>query len=249
MVGSGPATGGGRRWLCAAAAVGVLAGTSGCGVWGLRPGRPTEGVGGPAYAVAAPRADREAAVFDVVDGVDRVAVRVADIGADLYRVATPEGGPRAPRVAAAGDRFTLTLADTRRAGESRLDVRLSHRVRWTVRLAGGAKDQVVDLGAGTVRGVEILGGTSRTEVVLPKPAGAVPVRLGAGAGEFLVRAPAGVPVRVRLGAGAGSATIDAQRHGGQSAGATFAPAGWATATDRYDVDVAGGVGSFTLDRT
>jgi hypothetical protein len=72
--------------------------------------------------------------------------------------------------------------------------------------------------------------------------------MSGGASEFLVHAPAGVPVRVRLGGGAGSVTVDGANRSGVPGGDVIVPAGWAGDPDRYDVDATAGVSSLVLDR-
>jgi hypothetical protein len=58
-------------------------------------------------------------------------------------------------------------------------------------------------------------------MMLPAPAGTVPVRVAGGVHHLTVVRPAGVAVRVRVGHGAGRPTLDGQ-HVGAIAGST----GW-----------------------
>jgi hypothetical protein len=56
-----------------------------------------------------------------------------------------------------------------------------------------------------------------------------------------------VPVKVTVDGGAGTATLDGATHTGVPAGTTYAPQGWETVTDRYDVRLVGGVSHVDLD--
>jgi hypothetical protein len=117
-----------------------------------------------------------------------------------------------------------------------------------VRLLAGATTQTVDLSAGRVAEVDLVGGATGMDLVLPRPDGTVPVRMVSGVSTWTVALPAGVPVRLFVGSGAGTVTIDGATRTGVSAGTTFAGADWDAATDRYDVTASGGMSAFALER-
>jgi hypothetical protein len=133
-------------------------------------------------------------------------------------------------------------------GPAAIEIRLNSRVRWTLRLAGGADAVTVDMSAGGLAGVEFAGGVSHIRLSLPTPDGTVAVRMLAGASEFDVTAPVGVPARVRFGSGAGSVTVDGSTRTGVAQGTVLAPPSWESASDRYDIDASGGVSRLTLAR-
>lgn len=199
------------------------------------------------YAVSGALNGRQEAQFELVSGAEAVTVRSADLGEELYRIATPEGGPLAPSVTDGGDRVELSLNPTGRAGTASVEVQLNSAVRWRVRLAGGGLSEVVDFGAGGLAELELVAGASKIDVVVPGPAGTVPIRLGAGAGELIIHTPVGVPTQVRLDAGAASVTVDGRTRTGLAAGTLLTPAGWAEATDRYDLEATGGVANLVID--
>jgi hypothetical protein len=139
-------------------------------------------------------------------------------------------------------------ADDRDDGASAVEIRLSERVRWTLRLAGGADATTVDMSAGGLAGVEFTAGVSRVRLALPAPDGTVVVRVVAGVSEFDVTAPTDAPVRVRIGAGAGSVALDGATQSGVGGGTVFTPPSWAEAADRYDIEAVGGLSRLTLTR-
>jgi hypothetical protein len=193
------------------------------------PGRPV--------SLSAPLGGRQAAVFDLASGATAMTIRSTDLGDELYRISARE-----PRVATEGDRISLQTEPS-----AAVDVQLSTRVRWTVRLSGGATEQNVDMSAGGLAAVELAGGASRIELTLPRPDGTLPVRLTQGADQFLVHGVAGIPAQVRIGSGAGLVTLGTETHSGVAAGTLYKPDGWDRAANRYDIDAVAGLSHLTLD--
>lgn len=203
---------------------------------------------GDDVVLSAPRGDRDAATFELVSGANVVAVRSADLGGDLYRIAAshPDGDGDARRPEVSDEDGTVRLALP--GGTHSVDVRLSAAVTWHVRVAAGAADQRLDLDAGPVSGVDLAGGANAIDLALPPAAGTLPVRVTGGAGQVSVRTADGAPARVRVGSGAAQVTVDGQGHTGVAGGTVFEPPEWAAARARYDIDVAAGVSTLTVAR-
>src|SRR6185437_4172626 len=68
-------------------------------------------------------------------------------------------------------------------------VLLDRRVRWQVRISGGATSQLLDLRGARLSGGDLAGGAARIELVLPVPDRAVPIRMAGGATEFTLHVP------------------------------------------------------------
>jgi hypothetical protein len=187
----------------------------------------------------------DAATVDLVSGATSVTVRTADLGADRLRASTPDGAGVAPALDVEGDLVTVHLVQTGQPGPSAVTVLLDRRVRWQVRLSGGATSQQLDLSGARLSGVDFAAGATRIDLRLPTPDRTVPVRMTGGASEFTVHVPAGVATGVRVGGGAGSTEVDGVVRSGLPGGTVLSTA---TATDRYDVDAVAGVSSFVLDR-
>ncbi|WP_184835192.1 hypothetical protein [Allocatelliglobosispora scoriae] len=201
------------------------------------------------HVAAAQRGDRDAAKLTLVSGATTVTARAEDLGDDLYRISTPDNSQLTPDVVESGDRYEVHLTSTGNSGPAAVEILLNRDVRWDLRFAGGATETLVDMGAGHLSAVDFSAGSSRIETILPKPDGAVTVRMAGGASEFLVKAPQGIPVRVTAGGGAGSVTVDGVRRSGVAGGTVIAPAGWPESDPRYDVDAVAGVSSLTVSRT
>jgi hypothetical protein len=123
-------------------------------------------------------------------------------------------------------------------------VRLAPDLPMSLRLEGGASRSELDLSELTVTSLVVKTGASDTRIVLPRAAGAVEVRIEAGAAQVRVEVPEGVAARVRSQVGLGSTSVDEQRFPKTSEG--WASAGYETAEHRADIRVQGGVGSFRI---
>jgi hypothetical protein len=113
-----------------------------------------------------------------------------------------------------------------------------------LRLEGGASRADLDLAELTVTSLVVKTGASDTRVVLPRAAGAVEVRIEAGAAQVRIEVPDGVAARIRSQVGLGSTTVDESRFPRTSDG--WASVGYETAEHRADIRVSGGVGSFRI---
>ncbi|TNH31839.1 hypothetical protein FHG89_00155 [Micromonospora orduensis] len=218
---------------------------------GSRPDGSRPDGSGPARAaeqtMTAPLAGRQRATFVLVDGVSSFELRVADLGDDLYRIDTPAGSGVAARSEVRGDTVRLGLADTGASGVKAVRVLLNERVAWRLQLTGGVSGQVLDLTRARLLGVELAGGSSRTEVLLPVIDGTVVVRLTGGTSQLDVRVPGAPAVRVRVGAGAGSVVVGDERWNGVGAGSLLGAPGWDRSTDRLYLDLVAGANSVTVD--
>ena len=211
--------------------------------------RPTATADSPRHVVRGPAVRTGQALLQVVNGADAVHVRVADLGDRLFEISTPDDSKSAPAVDVTDASVIVGLRDTAGPGPAVLTAILSNDVRWTVRLSGGAGDELVDLTGGPGGDVDLTAGTSRAKVALPAASGTQRVTMTGGAGQLLVRLTGNAPVRVAATGGAGAVTIDGQTRTGIPGGSTWTPDTWTTATDRYDITAAAGVSTMTVTRS
>jgi hypothetical protein len=87
-------------------------------------------------------------------------------------------------------------------------------------------------------------GASETRVLLPRAAGATRVRAEAGAASLILEVPAGVAARIRTRMALGNSRVDEARF--PRVGDGYESPDYATAVNRIDVDVQGGVGSVRI---
>jgi hypothetical protein len=243
------------RRILLVAAFGVIALVIGTATTALlvprlsRGGAPPEVNAAPGDVVSTQIGDRVDAEFDLITGTTTVNIKTADLGTDLYRISTPRGANGAPRPVHRGKLIELHIVPSGQNGPGAIDVQLSSKLPWRVRLTGGAATHALDLRAGSLLGLELIGGAARVDLTLPPPKGTVPLKLTGGVNQLSVHAPRNVPTRVRVGSGASNVTLDRFNRASPSPGTVFTPNGWARGSDRYDIDAVAGVATLRLDRT
>jgi hypothetical protein len=97
------------------------------------------------------------------------------------------------------------------------EVALNAGIPWDVEIRGGASRLLADLSGLRLGSLKVEGGTSRLEVVLPAPSGAVSVVILGGASNVAICRPEGVAVRLRLDGGATNLKFD-ETHIGAAGG-------------------------------
>ncbi|MFG2041147.1 hypothetical protein [Dactylosporangium sp. NPDC048998] len=192
---------------------------------------------------------RQSAELEVVSGVESVIIHSEPIEGLLYRASTLPGSKVSPVAEEVGDTVRLRLNGTEIAGQATVHVYLNDHVRWQLKLAGGGLRQVVDFGSGRLAGIEVLAGVQELDVTVPKPEGTMPIHVG-GVGRLAVHAPTGPPAQLTLGASGtiGEVRLDDQSSKNLTGGTTVAGQGWATASDRYALQVDTAAASVSLDR-
>jgi hypothetical protein len=120
-------------------------------------------------------------------------------------------------------------------------VGLTGEVPLDLTLEGGAARSDLDLRDLRLRSLAIKTGASQTTVLLPRAAGETHVRAEAGAAQLTFEVPPEVAAQVRSRMALGSTQVDTARFPRQ--GDRYASADYATAKNRVDIDVQGGVGS------
>ncbi len=121
------------------------------------------------------------------------------------------------------------------------NIGLTAEVPLDLRLDGGASRGLIDARDLRLRSLELHTGASDTRVLLPRAAGATTVRAEAGAASLTFEVPAGVAARIRTKMAIGSSQIDQVRFPAVAGG--YESPDYATAANRVDIDVSGGVGS------
>ncbi|WP_081838755.1 MarR family winged helix-turn-helix transcriptional regulator [Thermogemmatispora carboxidivorans] len=137
-------------------------------------------------------------------------------------------------------RFLILTGEQRQAV-----ITLNRAIPWQIAVQSGGSDIIADLGDLELTSCEIRGVGSRIHVELPVPSGVIPVRLGGGGAEMVVRRPAGIAIQVHLKGWGSACTVDGQTHFGnnlwlQSAG--FDP----TAPCYYSLEVVSSGGMVTI---
>lgn len=125
--------------------------------------------------------------------------------------------------------------------ESRWTVGLTAEVPLDLRIETGASRARLDLVDLRVRNLVLSTGAADTRVRLPRAAGVTSVKAQTGAASMTLEVPAGVAARIRLQMALGSSNVDEARFPRSATG--YESPDYATAANRVDLDIQGGVGS------
>jgi hypothetical protein len=187
-----------------------------------------------AHRATAPLGSVRTRRLEVVGASTVVRVRSADLGEVLFDIATTDRGA-VPSVTESERGSRLELVRTGEAGTIGAEIQLNAKVAWTLQLTGGSSEQIVDMRAGGVDGIEVTGATARLELQLPEPKGTVRISVAGPVGELVLRTRSGTPVRLRMRGGAKTAAVDGKPPRRIKAGTVLTPPGWSAAGNRYDV--------------
>jgi hypothetical protein len=190
-----------------------------------------------------------------LDGATDASVRIR-FGAGTLTVGPAAAGQLVDGICEGG---VLTRATGRGRIELSQDTRyglpwFDHPSRWTIGIStevpvdlavdAGASRATLDLSEVRLRSLDLHTGASETRVRLPRAAGSTTVTANAGAASVTFEVPDGVAARIRTRMALGSAQIDQARFPATAAG--YESLGFATAGNKVEIDVQGGVGSFRV---
>ncbi len=190
-----------------------------------------------------------------LDGATDAAVRIK-YGAGSLTVGPAAAGQLVDGICEGGvmvrtmGRGRIELSQDTRYGLPWLD----HPSRWTIGLTtevpidlavdAGASRTTLDFAEIRLRSLDLHTGASETRVRLPRAAGMTRVKANAGAASLAIEVPDGVAARIRTRMALGSAQVDQIRFPATATG--YESPDFATAANRVEIDVNGGVGSFRV---
>lgn len=129
-------------------------------------------------------------------------------------------------------------------GNDRLwNLNLSPSVPMELDISTGVGQSTIDLSELQVTGLKVSSGVGETTVTLPGR-GRLSAKVSGGIGKLTVIVPQGMAARIDASAGLGGLNIAPGRFVRQ--GGDYVSANYATAEDRVDLDVSGGVGEVTV---
>jgi len=123
---------------------------------------------------------------------------------------------------------------------------VSGEVPLRLRVESGAADAELDLSGLRLAELRLRTGASETRVVLPAAAGVTVVDAEGGAAAIRFRVPDGVAARIRSSIALGSTDVDHGRFPRTAAGDAWESPGFATAPNRVEIAVRGGIGSVSV---
>jgi hypothetical protein len=188
-----------------------------------------------------------------VRGASLVTIGASRAMPDLYHAHFEGPAPRIKvRDGAVSVQYArLSLAEWARYallwGRHAAEITLNAAIPWQIEIRGGVSKFRADLRELPLTSLEVRGGASEVEVLLPPPAGDVAVRIGGGASNVTLRRPTGAAVGVQVRGGASKLAFDEQHFGAIGGGVRLATAGYSGAADCYDIVVAGGASRLTIE--
>lgn len=129
------------------------------------------------------------------------------------------------------------------ATTSRWDLGLNPGIPIVLRVDGGVGRTSLDLGALKITSLQIDTGVGTLNVTTPGN-GTVTMRLNGGVGSAVVNIPQGVAGRLHVNTGLGGIRVDENRF--PKFGDVYQSADFASAANKIDVEIDGGIGSITI---
>src|SRR5918992_1693404 len=125
-------------------------------------------------------------------------------------------------------------------------ITLSGSLPWVIGATGQVSGITADLGGLELREIDVRGGASRILILLPRPAGHVPIRFAGGVADVTIRRPSGTPARVRIGGGASTLKLDDQFFNAVGGTLNWKSPDHQRDSDGYDIEVRRGATSLTV---
>ena len=200
-------------------------------------------------SASAGSSDAAGATLKIVTGTPKLTIGVANLGVSgsLVRVSTPDGSAAAQlQVTDGAGPGGSALVSVSAKDAASVTVTLNAAVGWRLELASGTKQTVADMRHGRVASVAITAGSDVLNLLLPAPHGSVPIRLAAGASQFLLSVPHGSAIRVTAAKGAGEVSLEGSKHVAVPNGSVFTTPGWASGAAGFDIDATAGAARLTV---
>ena len=187
---------------------------------------------------AAPLGGLHEARLTFRSGAQELRLRPGRVATELYRArfdgATPQVRVRDGRVLV---QYRGLPFDWRKRVAT---VALNPTIPWTVELVGGISRVEADLREVRLSRLELAGGTERVQLELGAPTGEVPIRVIGGAKTIRIERPSATAIALIVQGGTSRVDFDGRRTGASGGVTRLESSGWASARDRYQLEVIGG---------
>ena len=139
----------------------------------------------------------------------------------------------------------LTIRVTCKKRKDTGEITLNCAIPWSIELRGGVSQWSSDLRTVRLAAFELKGGASKFELLLPKPAGIVPIRVGGGMTRVSIERPSGTAMSLTIRGGASELIVDGKVYKGTGQLSIQTP-GAESAVDRYDIEISGGANKMQI---
>jgi hypothetical protein len=124
-------------------------------------------------------------------------------------------------------------------------VALNTTIPWEIEFRDGLSHLNADLRDVQLRSLD-MGSVSNARLTLPVPAGEANIYFSGSASDITLRRPAEVGVRLQIAGAASSLSLDGQRMGATGSGIRWQSDNYTSATNRYEIGIAGSVSNITI---
>lgn len=188
-----------------------------------------------------------AGTFELIDGTTELNVTLRSLGAEVFRVSTPEDSGVTPQVTVTGSTVRLGVTRNGKDGRAVVDLVLNRDVAWALRLTAGVEETSLDLSGGRIRRIDLIGGAARVAMVLPDQRTALPIRMSGGLNTWRIETEGEPNARVLLRDGGGTVQLGEERFDGVARGTTL-ETGSGEPAGRLDIDAVAGLGTLIVVR-
>ena len=126
------------------------------------------------------------------------------------------------------------------------EVALNASIPWHIEVRGSISRLTADLSKLRLGSINLAGGASRIEVMLPRPSGTVQVRILGGASNVTIHRPEGVAARAHASGGATNLTFDEKHFGAIGGDVNVQSPDYDAMAKRYAFEVTGGANNLTI---
>jgi hypothetical protein len=181
------------------------------------------------------------AIFELADNVAEITIRTVALGGVKYGAIGPNGSGVRVRESVRNGVVTVT-AELRDPGHGDIQILLNANIGWRLFIRAGVRTMNLDLRAGAVNGISLLGGVRKLHLELARLDKKLPILMAGGVQDWSVLVGGFVPVRIVVQKGAGNLMVYDRNFRGVSAGETIRSG----AGPGLEIDAAAGIGSLVI---
>ena len=195
-----------------------------------------------------------AATLDLNYGGATVDIQAGTLGDSLYQAHVDyPGSENPPTISLDHESGTLEIREGSSfspfhlfgSARRHVLVTLTDRIPWSIQMGGGATNLRLDLRRLQLVKLQVSGGANRVDAQLPSPKGTVLIDVSGGASNLTLRSPGGSQWHVAISGGVSALTINGSSFGGIGDFERQSP-GYASATNRFDIEISGGASHIDL---
>ena len=190
-----------------------------------------------------------AATLDLNYSGATVDIQAGSLGDSLYQARVDYPGSDSPPTFSL-DHESGTLQIKQSSGIASLNlfgasrrhvvVTLTDRIPWSITISSGTTNAHLDLRRLPLAKIDISGGISRMDAQLPSPKGTVVINISGGVSNLTLRAPAGTQWQVAASGGVSGLHVNGSSYAAIGGDFQRQSPGYASASDRYDIEISGG---------